>query len=53
MAILVFVVCLSLSLYEANQLEQVDPVATVEALTLRREVTKTDIFRDIEPFKLV
>jgi len=36
-----------------DQLEQVDPVAAVEAFTLRRDMTKTGIFRDIEPFKLV
>lgn len=36
-----------------DQLAQVDPVAAVEAFTLRRYMTKTGIFRDIEPFKLV
>jgi len=36
-----------------DQLAQVDPVAAVEAFTLRREMTKTGIFRDIEPFKLI
>ncbi len=36
-----------------DQLEQVDPVAAMEAFTLRRDMTKTGIFRDIEPFKLV
>ncbi|MFI8749974.1 DUF4236 domain-containing protein [Vreelandella lionensis] len=36
-----------------DQLEQVDPVAAVEAFTLRRDMTPTGIFRDIEPFKLV
>jgi hypothetical protein len=36
-----------------DQLEQVDPVAAVEAFTLRRDMTKTGIFRDIEPFKLI
>ena len=35
-----------------DQLEQVDPVAAVEAFTLRRNMTKTGIFRDIEPFQL-
>lgn len=34
-----------------DQLKQVDPVAAVEAFTLRRDMTKTGIFRDIEPFK--
>lgn len=34
-------------------LDQIDPVAAVEAFTLRRDMTKTGIFRDIEPFKLV
>lgn len=34
-------------------LEQVDPVAAVEVFTLRRDMTPTGIFRDIEPFKLV
>ncbi|MBS9405555.1 DUF4236 domain-containing protein [Halomonas sp. TRM85114] len=36
-----------------DQLDQVDPVAAMEAFTLRRDMTKTGIFRDIEPFKLV
>ncbi len=36
-----------------DRLDQVDPVAAMEAFTLRREMTKTGIFRDIEPFKLV
>lgn len=36
-----------------DKLEQVDPVAAMEAFTLRRDMTKTGIFRDIEPFKLV
>ncbi|WP_280553459.1 DUF4236 domain-containing protein [Halomonas sp. 25-S5] len=36
-----------------DQLDQVDPVAAMEAFTLRRHMTKTGIFRDIEPFKLV
>ncbi|KAE8436438.1 hypothetical protein [Vreelandella piezotolerans] len=36
-----------------EQLKQVDPVAAVEAFTLRRDMTKTGIFRDIEPFKLI
>ena len=35
-----------------DQLELVDPVAAVEAFTLRRNMTKTGIFRDIEPFQL-
>ncbi|XKF16976.1 DUF4236 domain-containing protein [Halomonas sp. BLK-85] len=35
------------------KLDQVDPVAAMEAFTLRRDMTKTGIFRDIEPFKLV
>lgn len=34
-------------------LEETDPVVVVEAFTLRRDMTKTGIFRDIEPFKLV
>jgi hypothetical protein len=33
--------------------DQVDPVAAVELFTLRRDMTKTGIFRDIAPFKLV
>ena len=36
-----------------DALDQVDPVAAAEAFTLRRDMTKTGIFRDIEPFKLV
>lgn len=36
-----------------DKLEQVDPVSALEAFTLRRDMTKTGIFRDIEPFKLV
>lgn len=36
-----------------DKLDQVDPVAAVEAFTLRRDMTKTGIFRDVEPFKLV
>ncbi|RDB43427.1 DUF4236 domain-containing protein [Halomonas sp. DQ26W] len=36
-----------------DKLDQVDPVAAVEAFALRRDMTKTGIFRDIEPFKLV
>ncbi|MDN6180489.1 MAG: DUF4236 domain-containing protein [Halomonas subglaciescola] len=36
-----------------DALEQVDPVEAVEAFSLRRDMTKTGIFRDIEPFKLV
>ena len=36
-----------------DNLDQVDPVAAMEAFTLRRDMTKTGIFRDIEPFKLV
>ena len=36
-----------------DKLERVDPVTAVEAFTLRRDMTKTGIFRDIEPFKLV
>lgn len=35
-----------------DQLEQVDPVAAVESFTLRRDMTKTGIFRDIDPFTL-
>lgn len=34
-------------------LDQLDPVASMEAFTLRRDMTKTGIFRDIEPLKLV
>jgi hypothetical protein len=36
-----------------DQLDQLDPVAAMESFTLRRDMTKTGIFRDIEPFKLV
>lgn len=36
-----------------DRLDQVDPVAAMEAFALRRDMTKTGIFRDIEPFKLV
>jgi hypothetical protein len=36
-----------------DKLDQVDPVAAMEAFTLRRDMTKTGIFRDIEPFKLI
>ncbi|WP_017429916.1 DUF4236 domain-containing protein [Vreelandella jeotgali] len=36
-----------------DALEEVDPVAAVEAFTLRRDMTKTGIFRGIDPFKLV
>lgn len=36
-----------------DKLDQIDPVAAVEAFSLRRNMTKTGIFRDIEPFKLV
>ncbi|WP_240455498.1 DUF4236 domain-containing protein [Halomonas faecis] len=36
-----------------DSLDRVDPVAAVEAFTLRRDMTKTGIFRAIEPFKLV
>lgn len=36
-----------------DALEQIDPVAAAEAFTLRRDMTKTGIFRDIDPFKLV
>lgn len=35
------------------KLDQIDPVSAMEAFTLRRDMTKTGIFRDIEPFKLV
>jgi len=33
-----------------DRLDQVDPVAAMEAFTLRRDMTKTGIFRDIESF---
>lgn len=36
-----------------DRLTLVDPVAALDAFTLRRDMTKTGIFRDIEPFKLV
>jgi len=36
-----------------DRLDQVDPVAAFEAFTLRRDMTRTGIFRDIEPLKLV
>ncbi|MBE0487827.1 MAG: DUF4236 domain-containing protein [Halomonas sp.] len=36
-----------------DRLDQVDPVAAMEAFTLRRDMTRTGIFRDIEPLKLV
>lgn len=36
-----------------DNLERVDPVAALETFTLRRDMTKTGIFRDIEPLKLV
>lgn len=36
-----------------DNLEKIDPVAALEAFTLRRDMTKTGIFRDIEPLKLV
>ncbi|MDR5900431.1 DUF4236 domain-containing protein [Halomonas vilamensis] len=36
-----------------DKLAQVDPVAAVEAFALRRDMTKTGIFRDVEPFVLV
>lgn len=36
-----------------DHLQQVDPVAAVEAFSLRRNMTKTGIFRDIAPFCLV
>ena len=36
-----------------DQLEQIDPVTAMEGFTLRRDMTKTGIFRNIEPFKLV
>ncbi len=38
---------------EFDHLDQVDPVAAMERFVLRRDMTKTGIFRDIEPFKLV
>lgn len=36
-----------------DRLGQVNPVAAVEAFSLRRNMTKSGIFRDIDPFKLV
>lgn len=36
-----------------DKLDQVDPVSAMEAFALRRDMTKTGVFRDIEPFKLV
>ncbi|MGJ7461834.1 DUF4236 domain-containing protein [Halomonas sp. MA07-2] len=36
-----------------DRLDEVDPVAAMETFTLRRDMTKTGIFRDIEPLKLV
>ncbi|WP_372612825.1 DUF4236 domain-containing protein [Halomonas sp.] len=36
-----------------EHLDQIDPVAAMENFTLRRDMTKTGIFRDIEPFKLI
>lgn len=36
-----------------DSLDRVDPVAALETFTLRRDMTKTGIFRDIEPLKLV
>lgn len=36
-----------------DRLDQIDPVAAMEAFTLRRDMTSTGIFRDIEPLKLV
>ncbi|MDY7117278.1 DUF4236 domain-containing protein [Halomonas sp. SSL-5] len=36
-----------------DRLDEIDPVAALEAFTLRRDMTRTGIFRDIEPFKLV
>ncbi|MGM0694846.1 MAG: hypothetical protein ACQEUN_15760 [Pseudomonadota bacterium] len=36
-----------------DKLDQIDPVAAMEAFTLRRDMTKTGIFREIEPFTLV
>lgn len=36
-----------------DRLDQLDPVAAIEAFVLRRDMTKTGIFRDIEPFTLV
>ncbi|MFC3283493.1 DUF4236 domain-containing protein [Litchfieldella rifensis] len=35
-----------------DQLEQVGPAHALDAFTLRRDMTKTGIFRDIEPFGL-
>ncbi|MFW6346584.1 MAG: DUF4236 domain-containing protein [Halomonas sp.] len=36
-----------------DRLDEVDPVQALEAFTLRRDMTRTGIFRDIEPFKLI
>ncbi|MBB3332251.1 hypothetical protein BDK63_003145 [Halomonas campaniensis] len=36
-----------------DRLDQADPVAAMEAFILRRDMTKTGIFREIEPFTLV
>nr|WP_290671192.1 MULTISPECIES: hypothetical protein [unclassified Halomonas] len=36
-----------------DRLEQVAPTSAVDAFTLRRDMTKTGIFRDIEPFELI
>ncbi|NYS61997.1 DUF4236 domain-containing protein [Vreelandella salicampi] len=36
-----------------DELNQVDPVTAVEAFALRRDMTKTGIFRDVAPFKLI
>ncbi|MBS9403682.1 DUF4236 domain-containing protein [Halomonas sp. TRM85114] len=36
-----------------DRLDQVDPVVAMEAFTLRRDMTTSGIFRDIEPFKLI
>lgn len=36
-----------------DELDKVDAVAVVESFTLRRDMTKTGIFRDVAPFKLI
>ncbi|MBB3329168.1 hypothetical protein BDK63_000004 [Halomonas campaniensis] len=36
-----------------DRLDEVDPVQALAAFTLRRDMTRTGIFRDIEPFKLI
>ncbi|MGJ7462114.1 hypothetical protein ACR80S_13520 [Halomonas sp. MA07-2] len=36
-----------------DRLDQVAPVVAMEAFAVGRDMTKTGIFRDIEPFKLV